>query len=223
VSKSLALIALLSLLPRPQQPEPRPGVLLKEEALTLEYTVGADEAVLRLEAESEQELEQVCVRRPDGQALLNLSAPRPGRTEGRGLSSFEVEWLEGSLSELLASYPEGTYRIEGRTVGGAQAQGSAVLSLALPPAPRPLHPSPGAIVSTHGLTVRWLPDRGPVSYRVVLEQDENDGLTIQLPAGSDSFRVPEGFLAPNRPTQLEIAAIGASGNRTLVEVPFTTR
>jgi hypothetical protein len=99
-----------------------------------------------------------------------------------------------------------------------------VFSHALP-APALIHyPRAGAVdVPASKLLVSWTPDRSASRYRVSLEQGENDGLTVELPAGSHSFQVPDGVLARNTETQLEIAAIGRNGNRTLVEVPFTTR
>ena len=56
-----------------------------------------------------------------------------------------------------------------------------------------------------------------------MEQGETDGVNIQVPKGKSTLRIPPGILAPGTETQLEIAAVGANGNKTLVEIPFTTR
>ena len=74
-----------------------------------------------------------------------------------------------------------------------------------------------------GIVVSWTSDPSTVAHRVILEQDENDGLVVQLPAGANEFRVPDGFLLPGTETHVEVGAVAANGNTTLVEVGFSTR
>ncbi len=208
---------------RPPQPAvPQQGdQALKEERMILEYNATLDEAVLRVEAESEEVLDHVQVIKPGGERLFALQTSSSSQ---RGLSSFKIELQEGSLDSILAANVEGAYQIRGQTVHGRLAHGSAELSLALPAAPRLVYPYSGAVnVPTSRLVVRWVPERGVSGYRIQLEQGENDGLVIQLPPGQDSMQVPDGFLMRGTETQLEIAAIGPNGNRTVAEVVFTTR
>lgn len=206
--------------PQPVQPQ-QAGQALKEERMILEYNATLDEAVLRVEAESEEVLDHVQVTKPSGERLFALQAS--SGTE-RGLSSFKIELQEGSLAGILATFTEGDYQIHGQTVRGLLAHGSAELSLALPGAPRLVYPYSGAVnVPTSRLVVRWVAERGVSGYRIQLEQGENDGLVVQLPPGQDSLQVPDGFLMRGTETQLEIAAIGPNGNRTVAEVVFTTR
>lgn len=215
-SFTLALVALTSL--GWMQERRRPIVPLGEGSMTIESTVGG-ETVVRIEAESEEELEHVRVKKPGGESFLELSSANE-----RGLSGLMIELRETSLETLLASYTEGAYQIRATTLAGNLAVGSAQLSFALPAAPRVVYPPQGASgVRTSGLTVLWLADRSVAGYRVQLEQGETDGLAVNLPPGRSSFRIPDGFLARGTETQLEIAAIGHNGNRTVVETVFTTQ
>jgi len=193
----------------------------KEERLVIEHTVTANEAALVISAESEVPLGMVELRDPLGQPALRLQA---GAARSLSLSGFNVESRESTLEELLEAYPEGPYTFGGRTVAGHVIVGGALLSHALPEAARPLWPREGAVdVPTEGLTVRWEGDPQAAGFHVILEQGENDGVSVTVPAGSNSLEIPGGVLAPHTQTLLEIATLGENGNRTLVEVSFTTR
>jgi len=195
----------------------RPAVALGEGRMTLEYTAG-EGAVVRIEAESEVELQDVHVFRPDGELFLELSG-RAG-----GLSGISVEQRVSEFDSLLRDYPYGDYEIRATTTDGRRALGTVHFSFELPAAPRIVSPAPDAVgVATSDLVLSWSPARGAVNYRLELEQDENDGLTVALPPGQRSFRVPDGFLARGTETRFEVAAIGANGNSSLSEITFTTR
>jgi hypothetical protein len=77
-------------------------------------------------------------------------------------------------------------------------------------------------VPTTGLTLLWQNDPQALGYTVILEQDDNDGLSVEMPAGSSSLVVPDGFLKSGTETLFEIAAHGPNGNRTILETKFTT-
>lgn len=193
----------------------------KEERLVIEYTVTASEAALVMSAESEVPLGMVELRDPLGRPALRLQA---GASRDLSLSGFNVESRESSLAELLEAYPAGPYTFGGRTVAGHVLVGGAELNHELPEAARVLWPNEGALdVPTHGLTVRWEGDAQAAGFHVILEQGENDGVSVTVPAGASSLDIPGGVLAPGTETLLEIATIGENGNRTLVEVSFTTR
>ena len=202
-----------------QEPRRAPVLPLKEEALVLEYTASANEAVIKIEAESEEQLKFLQVHSPTGQLVFEL---RARNTHLHTLSGFVVEMQEATADELLEMYPEGLYQIHGRSVDGKLARGYARLSHTLPLAPDIVYPYPEALVPTDDLILSWIPDDNVEEYVVSLEQDENDGLTVHLPAGSREFRVPNGVLRPAVPTQFELGAIGPNGNVTLVEVEFVT-
>lgn len=208
------------------RPHPdRDRLQLAGEALVLEYSVTFGEATLKLEAESEQPLERVRMNAPDGAPVFDIVAPN-GRQ--LALSGFILETRELSPETLLESYPAGVYALSGRTSRGEPIEGSAQLSHVLPAAPVVLYPTEGALgVPAKGLRVRWsteaATEAGVSAYQISLEQDDNDGMSARVPGHTGSFLVPDGVLRRGVETQVEIAAIGANGNRTLVEVTFTTR
>ncbi len=194
---------------------------LKEERMTLEYTSAIDEVALVVEAESEDALDHVEIRNPSGALLLDLRASA-GR--GLGLSGFRLETREGGFGSFFASYPEGIYEMRAWTVQGNPLRGHARLTHDLLAPPILKHPVDGQLVSpVSSLLVAWDPDPGASGYRVTLEQNENDGLTVHLPAGAGSFLIPEGVLLPGLESRVEVAAVSPAGNCTLTEAIFRTR
>lgn len=199
-------------------------MFLKEEAMTLEYTVTTGEAAVVAQAESEFPIHHIELTSPSGERLLRMHSLRQDRdTRRAGVSGFVIESLEGPISALMESYPEGLYRLKGRTGRGLPTVGSAMLSHELLPAPMVAYPYPGAHDVSPTLVVSWIPDHSAAGYHVVLEQGDSDNLTVDLPAGTSSFRVPAGVLAPGTDSHVEVGAIAENGNRTLVEIAFRTR
>lgn len=193
----------------------------KEERLVIEYTVTAGEAALVMSAESEVPLGMVELRDPLGRSALRLQA---GDSRDLSLSGFAVESRESTLGELLETYPEGRYSLFGRTVAGNTITGGATIVHALPQPAHVLWPLDGArAVPTENLTVSWEGDASASGFHVILEQGDNDGISVRVPSGSSSLEVPNGVLEAGTETMLEIGTIGPNGNRTLVEVTFTTR
>lgn len=219
-TSTLALVLLGLALPgTPVWSEP-PLALLKEESVRLQYTSTAREAVLVFSAESESALEKLEVRDPLGATVLKLAG---SPADALSISGFRIETREMPLEELLATYGEGEYRLAARTEDGRPAFGRAQLSLALPRPARILYPAEGEADVPVELLVSWAPDPTASGYTIEFEQNENDGLTASLPAGSSSFRVPAGVLRPGTPSHLEIGTVNEHGNTTLVERAFTTR
>ncbi len=215
----LALVALGG-----QRGEPAPHSKLKEETMIVEYTASADEATIVVKAESEDVLHRVQVRSPGGAPVLELRT-RPGQSIG--MAGFVVESEEVPLTALRGIYAEGSYRLLADLADGRAAEGCAELSFVLPPAPDLIYPTEGMTGVPTDLVVAWRPTsqatRSEVTgYKIVLEQGEDDGLEATLPASASSFQVPDGILTPGTPTLVEVAAIGANGNRTIVEVCFMT-
>jgi hypothetical protein len=216
-----ALLALALSGAGPPAQTPRPAApRLEEERIRIEHHATDGETVLLLSAESEETLERVEVRDPGGAPLVRLDA---GRGQRLALAGFVFETREPDPAALRASWPEGEYALRGWTADGCVAHGRAVLVHDLPGAPHVLFPADEAEGVETTATVSWEPDPAVSAWRVILEQDENDGLSVELPGRSRSFRVPEGVLRPGRETHLELAAVGPGGNATLVDVVFTTR
>jgi hypothetical protein len=198
---------------------PEAALQFKEERMFVEYSPSAGIATVIVEAESEEAVSNVEVCQPGGASSFRMRAEN-GRF---ALSGFVLESQEADLATIFDSYPAGTYVVRGRTVSGQSVTGSAEVAHELVAAPELVYPRDGARgVPSSDLTVTWNADGGAAAYRIVLEQDENDGLTIQLPPGSDSLRIPDEMLAPRSEYHLEIAAIAPNGNRTVSEIHFTT-
>ncbi len=213
----LAAFALTALgAPRAQ----RPNLLFKEEVMTIEYTVTEGEAAIVLEAETERSVDYLEVRSPRGDVVLEMRGPGGGPL---ALSGFVLESRETTPQELFDIYPEGNYSLRARSMRGRAVLGRAKFSHSLPAAPQILYPQEGAInVPTTKLQVRWAAHPTAKRYRVIMEQGDNDGLSVELPADATSLLVPDGVLRSGTDTLLEIGAVGDNGNCTLVEVSFAT-
>jgi hypothetical protein len=197
-----------------------PAIHFTQETMIIEYSPALHQAEVVVEAECEEALDHVEILSPSGAPILKLQA-RGG--QGVSLTGLRLETGESSLSSLCAHCPEGLYQIRARALSGRVVFGSAALSQALVAAPVITHPLAGAAnVSPASLSITWNSDPQAAGYTIDLEQNENDGLMATVPAGTSSFQVPAGVLAPNTPTRLEIQAIAPNGNRTLSEIRFTT-
>lgn len=193
---------------------------LKEERMTVEYTATSGEAVLKIAAEGEVGMSEVVVCDPRGQPLFEVRAADGRKVE---LQGFTLETREMTRSALFEQFMEGPYDMQARATDGQSIRGGAEFSHDLLRAPLVFYPRAGSVVPTKSLRIGWLNDPEAISYQVNLEQDDNDGLSVELPAGSNSFRVPDDLLIPGKRTQVEVGALSANGNCTLVEVVFLTR
>jgi hypothetical protein len=202
--------------PQPEHPG-QPAAPLQTR-FWLEQNPG-QEVVLKIAAESEDELIGLQIIGPDGRKLTQCDARGGGAT---GLSSLELEFREFSLPGLLSTWIPGTYALRAVTIDGALATGMAHFEAELPSATNILEPQSGALVSPSDLTVRWTPESQASGYEVRIDQDDEEGLVIKLPPQQHSLQLPAGCLAPEKETVVEVAVIGANGNCTLTEVQFTT-
>jgi hypothetical protein len=188
--------------------------------IAIHYTTTTGEARIVVSADAEIRLQRVQVRAPAGAGRIDLQTQRNSDV---GFMGFVVESGEGTLAELQAAFPEGDYSIRARTMDGRPAIGWARLSHALPRAPIVAYPTDGMVdVPTTGLVLQWDLDPEAVSYRVNLEQNETDVMTVVLRPGTSSFRVPDGVLEAGMRSQLEIGSVGPNGNSTVVEILFGT-
>ena len=197
-----------------------PSLPFEEQTMIIEYLVATDEAVVKIDAEGGSRLERIEVRDPSGRAVLKLGVPE---APGRGVSGILIETLETPANAVFKDYPEGAYDLRGRTMDGRQMRGAVTLSHDLLPAPVVLFPHEGAVGVPVSFVARWSLDPKAEGYVVEFEQDENDGLVVELPAGTSSFLVPPGVLAPGKASHFEVGAVGPNGNITLVETQFVTR
>jgi hypothetical protein len=141
-----------------------------------------------------------------------------------------------SLSELLATWPAGTYEFDGRS-GAVEFEGTARLTHKIPAGPEIIAPDDGAVVPEDApLLIRWkkvtgpiLPNLGPVEivgYHVVVVDVTNPvlppgklktALDADLSKTETSFVVPKQYLEPNRIYEFEVLATDKGGNQTITE------
>jgi len=166
-------------------------------------------------------LKELEVEGPDGSEVFELDVE--GRAERKvGLKQFVIESGEPNIVDILATFPEGRYEVEGVTLDGQDVEGSMYLSHDLAPAPA-YAPADGAVVAAGGLVVEWAPVMGAHSYILELEQDDlGFNLTATLPAEHTSFSVPAGVLAPGTEYDLGLSTVSFNGNVSVAESSFST-
>ena len=216
---TLAALTLAALGGEPRTaPEPPPALV--EERVLIKYVPALDEASVLVDAESDVALDRVEVRDPSGRVVFRIGAP--GGPDF-ALSDFVIESQETTLEQIRKSYPAGVYHIRARRIDGRASTGAAALGHEVLDEPEVIYPTQGAgDVPVKNMTVHWNNDPKAELYKLMIEQEDNDGLDITLPSNTSSFTVPDGVLAPRTETQVEIIAIHANGNQTSVEIEFTT-
>lgn len=157
---------------------------------------------------------------PDGRVILELEGKRGlGQL---GLTELFFESAEPSLDEVLAKFPAGEYRFEGRTIRGRILTGSATLSHDIPAAPS-FSPSSGELVDRDNTVITWAPIAGIARFQVIVEnEDLGVSMTVDLSASVTELHVPPTFLEPDTEYKAEVLAIAANGNRTIAEGTFKT-
>ena len=174
----------------------------------------------------------VTIHRPDGSEVLRYETRtdvrRFGMTELFSESS-EPPFTRFPLDEFTALFPEGEYRLVGRSIKGVRSVSTATLSHAFPAAPEIVTPHDGATVSSDGLTIRWKPTDPPagvdvVGYQVTFErEDPLRVFSADLPADARRIRIPGVYLEAGVEYSAEVLTIDASGNRTLESITLTAK
>lgn len=170
---------------------------------------------------------------PDGKTLFKVEG-KQGYKE-LGMTELFFEGAEPNLDEypledLLDLFPEGCYEFDGKTVDGAEIEGEAYLSHAIPDGPE---------VSTDGvsgsqLVIEWEPvDDNPdgfpdeaftiVGYQVIVEGSDGMKFDIKLPGDATHVTVPPEFvdaLESGEEYDFEVLAIASNGNQSITEGTF---
>lgn len=173
----------------------------------------------------------VKVYSPDNNKLLRIKAD--GSVGDIGVTELFFESAEPSLAELpledmLVMFPEGEYRVEGRTVDGQRLVGTATLTHAIPAAPQVVSPAEGETTDPHDTVVSWEPVADPpgsqiTGYQVIVErEDPLRVFSVDLASSATSVTVPAEFLEPGTEYKVEVLAIEESGNQTITEIEFQT-
>jgi len=156
-----------------------------------------------------------------------------------GLTEIFSESAEPSFDELprdefLSLFPEGEYCFFGKTSDGIRMKGVTTLSHTLPDGAEQVSPEEDEEVNAdEDLVIVWetVDDPAPPEdvvefYEVVVEKDEDDELlrvfSVHMLPGDTTVRCPAEFLEAGKDYKVEIIVQSSSGNRTTMEVPFTT-
>jgi hypothetical protein len=156
----------------------------------------------------------------DGAKVLDIGARNQLRE--LGVTELRFESAEPSPEEVLALFPDGEYRFEGKTTEGMRLVGTAVLSQALPPAPV-FTPNAGDVTDPDNTVIAWAPIPGLAGYEVIVANEDTDAsLEVRLDASATSFHVPPEFLGPSGKYKAEVLSIAMNGNKTIAEALFFT-
>jgi len=185
---------------------------------------------------------KLCVYDPSGRLILKVgprSQLRDLTMAGIFFESREPPLDEFTFKDLKNRFPEGRYKVRGRTFDGKRLVGHAKFTHAIPKKPRVTAPADDEQVDRNDLTVAWKDvtqtvDGDPVDitgYEVIVtkeqKKDDPHGFSkpiydVHLPPDRNSLSVPPEFLEPNTEYELEVLALEKSGNQTISVSFFTT-
>ncbi len=162
---------------------------------------------------------------PKGQRILTITTKKGLKKLGLSEFSFESEEPELEEEDVRDRFPEGVYKLVGRTVDGEKLTGEAELSHELPAAP--LDPAPDGTVldPNNPITISWDPgtDGETVAFwEVEVETDEVRILSAVLDQATTQVTIPAELIEPGKEYQYEVIAVGENGNRVITEVGFAT-
>lgn len=149
------------------------------------------------------------------------------------------------LSDILARFPEGTYKFRGWSIEDEKLKGSAELSHDIPCGADNLSPSEETLENGDPVEISWNPvttllnDIGdacsmdPIvveKYQVIVENVTPDGdssgneYSVFLPAlpADNMVMVPDSFIEEDSTYKYEVLAIAENGNQTISETYFCT-
>lgn len=163
---------------------------------------------------------------PGGTPILQMDAN--GALGVLGLTELFWESHEPSPEEVLTLFQPGQYKFVVVGVEGDQITGSAALSHDLPPPAVVLSPEEDGSVDPDAATITWShpQPRRLAGFEVIVE-NVTAGVqrtSFTLPSSATTVRIaPEALAGPGKSFKLEVLAVSTNGNKTIVEVPFTTR
>jgi hypothetical protein len=174
---------------------------------------------LVLESESEEPLAQLSMHDVAGVQLFDLD---PATFGGIGVSELAVEATGIPLAQALATYPEGRYLVQGRTLSGALVQALVPLSHRFP-GPFQILPveqaGPAAPV-----TISWTPSLGAKRYLLEVENDElGESFEFALGAHRTSVTLPPGLLVQGQTYEVSLVSEGDTDNELEIETGFQAK
>ena len=189
--------------------------------MTLERnaTDGDTEVVLFAKTETDG-LDRLVIRAPDGRRVAQFK----GDDDGVGVREFHLESAEPpDLDEVLDSFPEGTYTMEGRTVNGDCVFGTAVLSHEIAPATGLLTPSEDEVVAANQLVLSWAAVDDAERYVIELNnEDTGSEFTFEVFPPTTRLAIPAALVQADSEYQFGVGVKTDTGNITFVETTFFT-
>src|SRR5262245_851703 len=189
VMTAAAVGALALLLPAMRSRTTR-TLAFTDSRLRIEVNSTAGDAGIQANVDSEEPWESVLIEDPDGHKIFDVKGRgnlgKLGSTE-LFFESEEPSFDEQPIEELLAKFPEGTYRFTGRTVDGDLLTGSAVFTHMIPDGPVVVAPVDGSTQDPAHMVIDWDPVTSPpgiqiVKYEVIVEEAD-----IEPPRTFDLF------------------------------------
>lgn len=184
---------------------------------------------------------ELCVFDPRGRPIVVVD-PRRQLDDltmaGIFFESREPPASEFSMEDLAAAFPEGRYKVRGKSFDGTVLTGRATFTHDVPAAPTITSPEiaedpeqTGTPVPRDDLAVSWDPvtettTGEPITitgYEVIITKDVADDphgfsrptYDVHVPAAVSSLSVPPEFLEPGTVYELEVLALERSGNQTI--------
>jgi hypothetical protein len=224
-----ALVALIVGATSPETWAAKKKLELEISRIYWEYNSSANDLGVHVSLDGE-DWRKLKIINPAGRTIFEVEGRGPYRL--LGLTELFFEGAEPNLDDfplgnLLARFPEGTYRFTGRTVDGDVIAGTGQFTHAIPAGPTNVV----AALNGNSLVISWNPVTGPpdgfpdlpitiVGYQVIV-----GSFQVTIPATTTPLQVtvPPEFVAslPGGQNLFEVLAIEASGNQTITEGSFT--
>jgi hypothetical protein len=224
-----ALVALIVGVTSPESWAAKKKLELEISRIYWEYNSSANDLGVHVSLDGE-DWRKLKIINPAGRTIFEVEGRGPYRM--LGLTELFFEGAEPNLDDfplenLLARFPEGTYRFTGRTVDGDVIAGTGQFTHAIPAGPTNVV----AALNGNSLVISWNPVTGPpdgfpdlpitiVGYQVIV-----GSFQVTIPATTTPLQVtvPPEFVAslPGGQNLFEVLAIEASGNQTITEGSFT--
>jgi hypothetical protein len=189
-----------------------------------EYNSSANDLGVHVSLDGE-DWRKLKIINPAGRTIFEVEGRGPYRM--LGLTELFFEGAEPNLDDfplenLLARFPEGTYRFTGRTVDGDVIAGTGQFTHAIPAGPTNVV----AALNGNSLVISWNPVTGPpdgfpnlpitiVGYQVIV-----GSFQVTIPATTTlQVTVPPEFVAslPGGQNLFEVLVIEIGGNQTITE------
>ncbi len=169
--------------------------------------------------------EVVNIVNPNGRRILTITTKKGLKKLGLSEFSFESEEPQLEEEDVRDRFPEGVYKLEGRTVDGEKLTGEVELSHELPAAPVNLGPDGTVLDPNNPVTISWDPGtdgEAAAFWEIEVETDEVRILSAVLDQATTQVTIPAELIEPGKEYRFEVIAVGENGNRVITEVGFAT-